>query len=67
MILLSDSKSNQNWSKIYVRLSDNIFRDFRVALALTNETAQDVLARAVSEYIASVTLPDDLGVGKSQQ
>ena len=61
---MSESQNNQNWSKISLRLPDNLFRDFRVALALKNETAQDVLTAAVLEYVKRVELPADTLIGK---
>lgn len=64
---MSDNKNNQDWSKISLRLPANIFRDFRLALTLRDETAQDVLARAVQEYIAATPLPSDTLLGKPQQ
>lgn len=60
LILLSDTRTNQNWSKISLRLPDNIFRDFRVALTLRDATAQDVLYQAVIQYIKDTKLPDDM-------
>ena len=64
---VSDSKNNQDWSKISLRLSANVFRDFRLALTLNDETAQDVLSRAVADYIAKTPLPHDTMLGKPQQ
>lgn len=66
MTELSNNKDNQRWSKISLRLPENIFRDFRVALALSNDTAQDALYRAVLEYNASVKLPKDLTIGREE-
>ena len=61
---MSENQSNQNWSKVYVRLSDNVFRDFRIALALNDETAQDVLTAAVLDYVKRAALPADTLIGK---
>lgn len=49
---------------VKARITEKIARDFRVALALNNENGQDVLARAVIDYIKGTKMPDDLGVGK---
>ena len=62
---MSNSNDSQDTSVMMrVRVPEKIARDFRVALALNNENGQDVLARAVLEYIRSTKMPADLSVGK---
>lgn len=61
------SNSNESQDKsvfVKAKITEKIARDFRVALALNNENGQDVLARAVLEYIKSTKMPADLSVGK---
>lgn len=57
---MSDNKVNQDSSMIRVRINEQINKSFRVALAINNETMQDVLSRAVLQYIKDTKLPDDL-------
>lgn len=62
---MSNSNDSQDKSVfVKAKISEKIARDFRVALALNNESGQDVLARAVIEYIKTTKMPGDLGVGK---
>lgn len=61
---MTNSNESQNISKVSLKLPENIFRDFRLALTLRNETAQDVLYRAALEYIKETPLPNDTLLGK---
>ena len=62
---MSSTNDSQDKSVfVKAKITEKIARDFRVALALNNESGQDVLARAVIDYIKSTKMPSDLSVGK---
>ena len=65
--LLSNSNESQTRSQIRVRLTDAENRDFRIALAVRGETTQDMLYRAIMDYIAATPLPSDTMLGKQAQ
>lgn len=47
-------------ARIGVRLTERESQAFRVALAINNDTAQDVLYKAVIDYIKKTQAPDNI-------
>ena len=60
---MSDTNINQGSSMIKCRISDQLNKSFKIALVLNNETIQDVLNRAIMEYVQATVLPTDLLLG----
>lgn len=56
---MSNSNDSQTKSRVNVRLSEKEINAFRVACAINNDTAQEVLYRAVIEYVRATKLPND--------
>ena len=62
---MSNSNDSQDTSVMMrVRVPEKIARDFRIACAVNNETAQDALLSCAIEYIKRTKLPKDLAIGK---
>ena len=57
---MSDTNISQGSSMIKCRISDQLNKSFKIALVLNNETIQDVLNRAIMEYVQATVLPTDL-------
>ena len=60
---MNDSIISQDSSMIRVRITERLNKSFRVALAVNNETMQDALNRAITEYVQATVLPTDLLLG----
>ena len=58
---MTDSNDSQDKTVfIKTRISEKIARDFRIALAVRNESVQDAISKAVLQYIKDTKLPDDM-------
>ena len=60
---MNDSIISQDSSMIRVRITERLNKSFRVALAVNNETMQDALNRAITEYVQATVLRTDLLLG----
>lgn len=58
---MSDTNDSQERSVfIKTRIPEKIARDFRIALAVHDESVQDVINRAIVQYIKDTKLPNDM-------
>ena len=60
---MCDTNISEGSSMIKCRISDQLNKSFKIALVLNNETIQDVLNRAIMEYVQATVLPTDLLLG----
>ena len=52
VILLSNTNDSHDKTVfLKTRVPENLLQDFRLALAINNETTQDVIQRLISDYI----------------